>query len=83
MNCLRCGAEMYRVVNAKDGGSAKATCSRCSNWTDCAFCPGCNEFVICPPCYAGAKDPSKLDAASTEALRRALPQSGVPSDFSL
>ena len=50
MNCLRCASPMYRVVNQDK--SAKATCSRCSQWTDCARCSGptCGD-TRCLGCY--------------------------------
>jgi hypothetical protein len=50
MRCFRCGAAMYRVVN-KDQ-SAKATCTGCSQWIDCAKCssPNCGD-VKCLACY--------------------------------
>ena len=48
MNCLRCKAPMYRVVNAD--GAAKATCLRCSQWTDCAKCSKCG-VTRCLGCY--------------------------------
>ena len=48
MNCLRDKAPMYRVVNQDQG--AKATCSRCCQWTDCAKCSKCGD-TRCLGCY--------------------------------
>ncbi len=50
MNCLRCGSTMYRVVNANQ--TAKATCTRCAQFVDCAQCsnPKCGDQK-CLPCY--------------------------------
>lgn len=49
MKCLACKLPMYRVVNEKDG-SAKATCARCNQWTDCAQCQKC-KTTRCLGCY--------------------------------
>ena len=49
MKCLRDNALMYRVVNPKDQ-SAKATCSRCCQYTDCAECSKCKD-TRCLGCY--------------------------------
>ena len=48
MNCLRCGQAMYRVQNPDK--SSKATCSRCSQYVDCARCPSCLH-TNCLACY--------------------------------
>lgn len=49
--CKHCGAQMYRVVNADQ--SAKATCTSCSQYADCAKCssPSCG-LTKCSPCQA-------------------------------
>ena len=49
MTCLSCKVPMYRVVNPADQ-SAKATCGRCVQWTDCAQCPKCH-VTRCLGCY--------------------------------
>ncbi len=49
MTCLGCKIPMYRVVNPDDG-SAKATCARCANYTDCAKCQKC-ATTRCLGCY--------------------------------
>ncbi len=50
MNCLRCGAPMYQVVDPPS--PPKATCSGCSNFVDCARCsnPKCGD-TKCLRCY--------------------------------
>lgn len=48
MTCLGCKTPMYRVVNTDQ--SAKATCGRCSQWTDCAQCQKC-KVTRCLGCY--------------------------------
>ena len=48
MNCLGCKVPMYRVVNTD--GTAKATCARCGQWTDCAKCSKCS-VTRCLGCY--------------------------------
>ena len=45
---MRCAAPMYRVMNADQ--SSKATCFRCSQWTDCAKCSKCGH-QNCLGCY--------------------------------
>ena len=47
--CRRCSFSMYAVVGP-DG--AKATCSSCSQYVDCAKCsnPACGD-TKCLPCY--------------------------------
>lgn len=68
MTCLRCKSPMYRVVG-KDG--AKATCSGCSQYVDCAQCsnPQCGD-TKCVPCYnknlAGPKKTSSPPIISQE-----------------
>lgn len=58
--CRRCGHEMYSVV-APDG--ARATCSSCSQYVDCAQCSNkeCGD-TKCLKCYnkavTGVKRPS-------------------------
>lgn len=49
MTCLRCKSPMYQVVGPT---GAKATCSSCSQYVDCAQCsnPQCGD-TKCLPCY--------------------------------
>lgn len=62
MRCFRCGSVMYRVVGT---AGAKATCTGCSQWVDCARCSSeaCGD-TKCLGCYnktlkpAGAPKPS-------------------------
>lgn len=65
MICSRDGAQMYRVVNQDQ--SAKATCSRCNQWTDCAKCSKCGD-TRCLGCYNKA-----LSAAGKPAQIRSEP----------
>ena len=50
MNCLRCRNLMYRVKNID--GTARATCTRCGQFVDCARCsnPACSD-AKCLGCY--------------------------------
>ncbi len=48
MTCKRCGKPMYRVVNQDK--TAKATCTRCNQYVDCAQCSGCSD-TKCLGCY--------------------------------
>lgn len=61
MNCLRCGAAMYRVQNPD--GSSKASCHRCSQYVDCARCQRCGN-TACLACYnkavTSAGQPNKI-----------------------
>ncbi len=47
--CRRCGSPMYAVVGQN---GAKATCSGCSQYLDCAQCSNqkCGD-TKCVPCY--------------------------------
>lgn len=60
MNCKRCGQIMYRVVRKTTSlqGSiatdAKATCTQCSQFTDCAMCSACKD-TKCLSCYNGTR----------------------------
>lgn len=74
MICLRCRAQMFRVVNEK--GTAHATCSKCCQYVECASCPACKQFVTCVPCYNAALKPKPgVRIASSEPL--------IPSDGDL
>jgi hypothetical protein len=55
--CRRCGKQMYAVVGA-DG--PKATCSRCSQYLDCAKCsnPDCGD-TKCLTCYNKSMAPGQ------------------------
>ncbi len=48
MICKRCGKPMYRVMNPDK--SAKATCTGCTQYVDCAECSGCHD-TKCLGCY--------------------------------
>jgi len=60
MICLRCKSQMYQVVGP---AGAKAFCSGCSQWVDCAQCsiPRCGD-TKCLSCYnkavTGVKRPT-------------------------
>ena len=55
MICRRCKTPMVRVVNAQR--TAHATCDRCNNYVECAYCQKCGH-TICVKCYN--KPPPKL-----------------------
>lgn len=48
MICRRCKVPMVRVVNERQ--TAHATCTRCSNYVECAICPKCRN-TVCVKCY--------------------------------
>jgi len=58
--CRRCGSAMYSVIGPN---GAKATCSSCSQYTDCGQCSNdkCGD-TKCLPCYnkavTGQKGPA-------------------------
>lgn len=63
MTCLRCKASpMYQVVGTN---GAKATCSSCSQWVDCAQCsnPQCGD-TKCLSCYNKALLPGRANQPS-------------------
>lgn len=75
MICLRCksGSPMYQVVG-QDG--AKARCSGCSQWVDCARCSSaaCGD-TRCLACYNKALAPG--------AAKRFTPGQIIPEDQEL